>query len=133
MKLSSSSEKRLNGVHPDLLRVVRRAAADWHDTSLEWIITCGVRTLEEQKVLVAKGASKTLNSRHIPGKDGYSKAVDLAAILSGKLSWAWPLYAKLAVAMKAAAAAEKVPLEWGGDWRTFKDGPHMQLPKSTYK
>lgn len=132
MKLSSSSEKRLKGVHPDLLRVVRRAAADWHDLDLEWIITCGVRTMEEQKVLVAKGASKTLNSRHIPGKDGYSKAVDLAAVLNGKLSWAWPLYARLAVAMKAAALAEKVTIEWGGDWRSFKDGPHIQLSKKLH-
>lgn len=130
MKLSSSSEKRLNGVHPDLIRVVRRAAADWHDLDLEWIVTCGVRTLEEQKVMVAKGASKTLNSRHIPSKDGFSHAVDLAAVLSGKLKWDWPLYAKLAAAMKAAATAEKVTIEWGGDWRTFKDGPHFQLPKS---
>ena len=132
MILSSTSEKRLKGVHPDLVRVVRRCAANWNDTSFQWMITCGVRTLEEQKVLVAKGASKTLNSRHIPGKDGYSKAVDLAATIDGKLRWDWPLYSKLAAAMKAAAAAEKVTIEWGGDWRTFKDGPHFQLPKKLY-
>lgn len=132
MKLSPTSEGRLKGVHPDLVRVVRRAAADWHDDNLSFIVTCGLRTLAEQKVLVAKGASKTLNSRHIPGKDGYSKAVDLAAMLNGKLKWDWPLYAKLAASMKAAAAAEKVTIEWGGDWRTFKDGPHFQLPKKLY-
>ena len=132
MLLSSSSEKRLKGVHPDLVRVVRRCAADWKDTSFQWMITCGVRTLEEQKVLVAKGASKTLNSRHIPSKNGLGHAVDLAATIDGKLRWDWPLYAKLAAAMKAAAAAEKVTIEWGGDWRTFKDGPHFQLPKKLY-
>lgn len=132
MKLSPSSEGRLKGVHPDLVRVVRRAAADWHDTDLQWIITCGVRSLEEQKLMVAKGASKTLNSRHIPSKNGYSHAVDLAATLGGKIKWDWPLYAKLAAAMKAAAIAEKVTIEWGGDWRTFKDGPHFQLPKKLY-
>lgn len=132
MKLSSTSEKRLNGVHPDLVRVVRRCAANWSDPSFQWMITCGVRTLEEQKVLVAKGASKTLNSRHIPGKDGLSKAVDLACTIDGKLRWDWPLYHKLAAAMKAAAAAEKVTIEWGGDWRSFKDGPHYQLPKKLY-
>lgn len=132
MKLTPSSEARLKGVHPTLVRVVRRCAADWKDTELTWIITCGVRTVEEQKKLVAKGASKTMNSRHIPGADGYSKAVDVAMVLNGKLSWDWPLYAKIAAAMKAAAAKEMVPIEWGGDWKSFKDGPHFQLPKNLY-
>ena len=132
MKLSPSSEAKLKGVHPSLIKVVRRAAADWKDADLTWIITCGPRTVAEQKLLVAKGASKTMNSRHIPGKDGYSKAVDLAAVLKGKLKWDWPLYAKLADALKAAASKEMVTLEWGGDWRTFKDGPHFQLPKNLY-
>jgi peptidoglycan L-alanyl-D-glutamate endopeptidase CwlK len=132
MKLSPSSLAKLKGVHPSLVKVVQRCAADWKDTELTWIITCGPRTVAEQKLLVAKGASKTMNSRHIPGKDGYSHAVDLAAMLGGKLKWDWPLYAKLAKAMKEAAANEKVPLEWGGDWRSFKDGPHFQLPKNLY-
>ncbi|CAB4169889.1 D-alanyl-D-alanine carboxypeptidase [uncultured Caudovirales phage] len=132
MKLSPSSEAKLKGVHPSLIKVVRRAAADWTDPHLTWIITCGPRTVAAQKLLVAAGASKTMNSRHIPGKDGYSKAVDLAAVLRGKLKWDWPLYAKLAAALKAAASKEMVPIEWGGDWRTFKDGPHFQLPKNLF-
>lgn len=129
MKLTASSVARLKGVHPALVKVVNRCAADWKDTELTWIITCGPRTVAEQKVLVAKGASKTMNSRHIPGKDGYSKAVDVAMVLNGKLKWDWPLYAKMAVAMQAAASKEMVPLEWGGSWKSFRDGPHYQLPK----
>lgn len=132
MKLSPSSEAKLKGVHPSLVKVVRRGAEDWKDTELTWIITCGPRTVAEQKLLVAKGASKTMNSRHIPGADGYSKAVDVAMVLKGKLRWDWPLYAKIAAALKAAAAKEMVPLEWGGDWRSFKDGPHFQLPKNLF-
>ena len=123
MKLNSSSENRLRGVHPDLVRVVRRCAADWKDADTGFIVTCGLRTLEEQKLLKAKGASKTLRSRHLTGH-----AVDLAATVQGRVRWDWPLYDKLAKAMKAAAKAEKVPLEWGGDWPKFKDGPHFQLP-----
>lgn len=132
MKLTASSLAKLKGVHPALVKVVNRCAADWKDTELTWIITCGPRTVAEQKVLVAKGASKTMNSRHIPGKDGYSKAVDVAMVLNKKISWAWPLYSKAADAMKAAAAKEMVPLEWGGDWKSFKDGPHFQLPKTMF-
>jgi peptidoglycan L-alanyl-D-glutamate endopeptidase CwlK len=132
MKLTETSKKRLKGVHPDLARVVNRCAADWKDAETGFIVTCGVRTLEEQMVLKAKGATRTLRSRHIPGENGFSHAVDLACTLNGQVRWDWPLYDKLAKAMKAAAKAEKVPLEWGGDWKTFKDGPHFQLPWSTY-
>ena len=132
MILSNLSVSRLRGVHPDLVRVVRRCAANWKDTGTGFIVTCGTRTLAEQKVLVAKGASKTLRSRHIPAANGYSHAVDLAATIDSKVRWDWPLYHRLANAMKAAAKSEKVPLEWGGDWTTFKDGPHYQLPWKSY-
>lgn len=131
MIITPTSEKRLKGVHPDLVRVVRRVAKDWNDPETGWIITCGVRTLEEQKVNVAKGASKTMRSRHIPAANGYSHAVDFAYTIKGVPRWDWPLYEKLAKAVKAAAKAEKVPVEWGGDWK-FKDGPHFQLPWASY-
>lgn len=135
-------------MHPDLVRVVNRCATDWKDTSTGFIVTCGVRTLAEQKILKAKGASKTLRSRHIPAANGFSHAVDLAATIDGKVRWDWPLYVKLANVMKAAAIAEKVPVEWGGTWalinpvkgaitskmlhKSFPDGPHFQLPWSAY-
>lgn len=133
MIISPTSEKRLQGVHPDLVRVVRRVAEDWADPDTGWIITCGRRTIEEQKLLFAKGATRTMNSRHIPGKDGFSKAVDFACTIKGTPRWDWPLYGRLAKAVKAAAKAEGVPIEWGGDWTGgFKDGPHFQLPRSKY-
>lgn len=129
MNLSARDKSRLVGVHPDLVRVIRRAAAT---TSLPFAVLEGPRTVERQRQLVAQGASRTMNSRHIPGRDGLAKAVDVAPLLNGKISWDWPLYHRLAAVIKAAAAAEGVPIEWGGDWRTFKDGPHWQLPHMVY-
>ncbi|WP_396190320.1 M15 family metallopeptidase [Flavobacterium sp.] len=128
MNLTKTSLARLQGVHPDLVRAVKRAAADWKDPDTGFIVTQGLRTLAEQKLLKAKGASKTLNSRHLTGH-----AVDLAATVGGAVRWDWPLYDKLAKAMKAAAKAEKVPITWGGDWVNFKDGPHFELPRNLYK
>lgn len=130
--LSARDLQLLQGVHPDLVRVIRRAAVL---TPFPFRLTEGLRTLERQKKLVAAGASKTLKSRHLTGH-----AVDLVPYtdfdgdgdVDGKDTYAWPLYFKLAPAIKAAAAAECVPLEWGGDWRTFKDGPHWQLPWKDY-
>ena len=132
MILNASSQAKLKRVHPDLVRVVNRCVKDWKDKELGFIITCGARTLEEQKLLVAKGASKTMRSRHLIAKNGYSHAIDVAATLNGKVRWDWPLYDKIAKAMKAAAKTEKVPVEWGGDWVKFKDGPHFQLPWASY-
>lgn len=132
MELNKSSLAKLRGVHPDLLRVVNRCAADWRDQTFTWIITCGPRSVEEQKILVRKGASKTMRSRHIPAKNGFAHAVDVAALLHGKVRWDWPLYGKIAVAMKQAAKKEGVPVEWGGDWKSFADGPHYQLPWAQY-
>ena len=125
-RLSSRSLGRLEGVHPDLVKVVHRAI---ELTEVDFGVTCGLRTLEEQKRLVAKGASKTMRSRHL---GPVSHAVDLVAYLDGEVRWDWPLYHKIAKAMKDAARELEVPLEWGGDWRTFKDGPHFQLPWKTH-
>jgi peptidoglycan LD-endopeptidase CwlK len=122
--LGQRSTRALQGVHPDLARVVKRAITL---TPIDFVVTEGLRTVERQKKLVAAGASKTMKSRHITGH-----AVDLAAYVAGSVRWDWPLYKQLADAMKQAAALEGVPIEWGGDWRTFKDGPHFQLPHKEY-
>lgn len=127
--LSARSNARLAGVHPDLVRVVRRAI---ELTDIDFVVTEGVRTLARQKEMVATGASKTMNSRHLKAENGYSHAVDLAALVGGSVAWDWPLYARIAKAMKQAAKELGIPLEWGGDWKSFKDGPHFQLPWKQY-
>jgi peptidoglycan L-alanyl-D-glutamate endopeptidase CwlK len=96
------------------------------------VVTCGKRTVAEQRELVAKGASKTMNSRHLPTSDGYSHALDICFIINGRMDWSWPLYKGFADNMKAAAKELKLTVEWGGDWKTFKDGPHFQLPFAKY-
>jgi peptidoglycan L-alanyl-D-glutamate endopeptidase CwlK len=69
-----------------------------------------------------------MRSRHLTGH-----AIDLAAKVDGQIRWDWPLYSCLASAMKECAVEEGIPLEWGGDWRKFKDGPHFQLSWAAYK
>lgn len=122
--LGQRSLSRLEGVHPDLVRVVKRAAAS---SPLDFTVLEGLRTLDRQKQLMGLGATKTMNSRHLTGH-----AVDLAPMVGGTVRWDWPLYHQLAAIVKAAAKAEGVPIQWGGDWRTFKDGPHWELPWKSY-
>lgn len=127
--LSARSLALLDDVHPDLRKVVLRCAKD---TNMDFVVTEGPRTLKRQKELVAAGASKTMKSRHLRSADGKARACDLAIKVGGKIRWDWPLYIKLGGEMKKAAAAVKVPIEWGGDWKNFKDGPHYQLPWKEY-
>lgn len=114
--------QNLSGVHPDLVAVVKRAI---EITEQDFSVIEGVRNIERQRQLVAKGASKTLNSRHITGH-----AVDIAP---------WPIdwedlkrFEIMADAMKQAADELGVDVEWGGDWRSFYDGPHFQLSRKAY-
>ena len=129
MILNARSEKNLAGVHPKLVQVVRRAAqlVEQQAPNLGFIITEGLRTKARQAQLVAAGASQTMNSRHLTGH-----AVDLAATVSGQVRWDFPLYSKLAAAMKLAAKEQGAVITWGGDWKSFKDGPHFELNPKDY-
>lgn len=130
MQIDARSERNLSRVHPDLVKVMRKAFAI--NKGPQFVITEGARTVERQRQLVAAKASRTMNSRHIPGKDGYAKAVDIAFVIDGKARWDWPLFRNAADTIKSAAKAVGVPITWGGDWRTFKDGPHFELPRDKY-
>jgi peptidoglycan L-alanyl-D-glutamate endopeptidase CwlK len=124
MTLTARCGQRLAGVHPDLVRVVERAAKD----GTKFRVIEGLRTMDRQAELVRAGKSQTMRSRHLTGH-----AVDLAALdEAGRVTWARPAYEALASQVKAAAAAEGVLVEWGGDWRSFFDGPHFQLPWASY-
>lgn len=149
--LGEKSLKELEGVHPDLVAVVKRAI---EITVQDFSVHDGRRTLEEQQRLVASGASQTLESRHLTGH-----AVDLVPYINGKLRWEWdPIY-NIADAVRTAAKALGTPIRWGGAWdrllteiddlpedivadysarrrragkKAFLDGPHFELPSSQF-
>ena len=124
-QLSEKSISKVAGVHPDLVKVIKRAI---EITPIDFTVLEGLRTKERQAYLVKKGASKTMRSRHLTGH-----AVDIAPIVNGKVSWDWKDYHSLAAAVKQAAKEVQVLVEWGGDWKGFRDGPHWQLSRSVYK
>ena len=123
-KFSARSLRNLDGLHRDLVRVAHRAL---ELSDVDFVVTEGLRTRERQRQLVAAGASRTMNSRHITGH-----ALDVAAWVGGTVRWDWPLYDRISAAFKAAARELGVPIVWGGDWKSFKDGPHFELDRSRY-
>lgn len=146
-KLSRRSLDRLEGVDDDLVAVVRFAI---NATKTDFGVIQGLRTIEQQKELVAKGASQTMKSKHLDGN-----AVDLMAYINGRGSWELNLYDDLADAMKEGAQMAGVAVRWGAAWhipdirkwdgtmeeamndyidvrrsegrRPFIDGPHFEL------
>ena len=120
-KLGNRSLQNLSGVHPDLVAVVKRAI---ETSEQDFAVLEGIRNINRQRELVKTGKSTTMNSRHLTGH-----AVDLAP---WPISWEWEGFYPIADAMKAAAEELDVNLEWGGDWKSFPDGPHFQLSRKTY-
>ncbi|MGP3174462.1 M15 family metallopeptidase [Serratia bockelmannii] len=123
-RFSQRSEKNLVGVNPALVAVVRRAL---ELSPVDFGITEGLRSRERQKKMVAAGASQTMNSRHLTGH-----AVDVVAYLGANISWDWKYYEHIAAAFKQAGKELGTVIEWGGDWKTLKDGPHFQLAFRDY-
>lgn len=123
-QLGKRSLQRLEGVHPDLVKVVKRAITI---TPIDFTVLEGLRTEEQQRENVRKGVSQTMKSRHLTGH-----AVDIVPLVNGAVSWDWKYYHPMAEAMKTAASQLGISIEWGGDWKTLKDGPHFQLPWAKY-
>ena len=123
-KLSERSLSRLEGVHPDLVAVVKDAIKI---SDVDFGVIEGLRTFERQKELYASGASKTLNGRHVTGH-----AVDLAAYVGGVLTWKPQFYKPIAEAMKLAARDRNIPIVYCGDWVFFKDLVHFELDRRKY-
>lgn len=145
--LGTKSLARLDGVHPNLVAVVMRAI---ELTTQDFTVQEGLRTIETQREYLAKGVTKTLDSKHLRQPDGYGHAVDLVPVLNGVARWEWPLIYPVARAMQRAASELATPLVWGGVWDMrlgnlgdltlevrnycarhpgpdFLDGPHYQI------
>lgn len=127
--------ERLQGVHPELVGVIQLAA---QNCPCDLIVLEGGRTKDRQAKLKKAGASKTMNSRHLMQACGFFCAVDVAPVLDTdgdgdkEASWHWPHYHEIAKYIKAAAAKLRVRIVWGGDWRSFPDGPHWELSTREY-
>ena len=150
--LSNRSRGKLEGVHPDMVAVVERAI---ELTKVDFGVTYGVRTVEEQERLVASGRSQTMKSKHLIQDSGYSHAVDVVAYDGSDVVWEINVYDDICDAFKQAAEEKGVAIKWGAAWsegdiraysgaaedamnayvdlrrsqgrRPFIDGPHFEL------
>lgn len=118
-KLSQKSLDKLKGVDDDLVRVIKRAI---EITPIDFKVLEGIRTLDRQKEIMAAGFTQTMKSKHLIGR-----AVDLGALPGGELSWDKQPYVDISKAVKQAANELGISIRWGGDFKSFFDGPHYEL------
>lgn len=123
-KYGARSKREMEGIHPDLRKVADLAIKY---SPYDFVITDGKRTVAEQRQHVKNGASKTMKSRHLTGH-----AIDYAAIVNNKVTWNVQYMTAISEAFKRAAKELGIPIDWGGDWKSFKDTPHIELRKSKY-
>ncbi|MBE9596810.1 M15 family metallopeptidase [Moraxella sp. K2450] len=123
-RLGELSLKRLQGVNPNLVKVVKRAI---EISDVDFRVSEGVRTIERQREYVRTGKSQTMNSRHLTGH-----AVDLVAIVGGQASWDFSHYFTIAKAIAQASAELGVNVRWGGAWTviTNKSGTPQDWVKA---
>ena len=129
------SRDTLKGVHPDLILVVSRGLLY---SSYDFAISEGLRSIERQRELVSRRLSMTYASKHLVQPSGYAHAIDVVA--TGDLNadgtvdaqdkalvWDQGVYSMIAGAMRRAADELKIGIRWGGEFKSFFDGPHFEL------
>lgn len=125
-KLSNKSLKKLEGVHPDLVRVVKRAITL---SKVDFLVNEGVRSSDRQKELVASNKSHTMHSKHMVQEDGYSYAVDL---LPYPVNWNIESFFPIAEAMQLSAKELGVKIRWGGCWCSLNQESNPKALLATY-
>lgn len=129
-KLGRHSLRELEGVHPDIVRVVKRAI---EITEQDFTVHDGIRTEDEQREYVRRKVSRTMKSKHLPQPDGYGHAVDLVPYINGKLRWELEACYTIALAVRQAAEELGVKIRWGGCWqRLDKDQRSPELMVEEY-
>lgn len=134
---SKRSIDNLNGIHPDMVKIMHEAI---RTTPVDFTITDGVRTVEQQQKLYAQGRTAPgavvtncdgikSKSNHQAKADGYGYAVDLYPYVNGKVQVNDVAnLSRIAAHIKAVAGRLGIKIEWGGDWK-MKDYPHFELSK----
>lgn len=124
--LNERSRERLNGVNKQLVECITKSVEKADKLGLNVQVSEGLRTVERQKALVAKGASKTMKSRHIIGQ-----AVDVFILKDNKtLDWDIKSFAKFNEIVQETAKEMGIKITWGGTWTKLVDGPHFQIELS---
>lgn len=104
-------------------------ALKWHEylvtNDIDILIYETIRTESTQRENVRKGASQTMKSFHLVGQ-----ALDFVPVAEGgRTDWNGYKQPKI---QQAIVEAKRLGFEWGGDWKSFVDRPHLQFNHKGY-
>ncbi len=133
--LSNKSLRRLDPVHEALARVCRRAIVE---TSIDFGVSEGIRSIEDQYKLLHDKKTTTLHSLHLEQEDGFAHAIDVFAWVNNKATWENKYYGPIVQAFTTAAIALGVQIQFGHLWLDFMPGKgpdsvHVQLNPKYYR
>jgi hypothetical protein len=140
--LLKKAQPKLEGVHPSVQACALQLITKAYAKGVKLIITQGLRTIEEQNKLYAKGRTTAqLRAVGITGISGnpsaaivtkakggtsyhnYGLAFDIGILRTDEkdVDWTDSKYRPI------GALGKELGLEWGGDFKSIKDTPHYQL------
>lgn len=130
-----STTTTITGLNPIVAAKADTLVAQTGKLGIKILITDEFRSSEEQNALYKKGRTEpgqvVTNVKGGASYHNYGLAVDFALVKpdgdviwdmeydgngNGKSDW-----------MEVVSAAKKLGFTWGGDWKTFKDYPHLQM------
>lgn len=130
-KFGYKSLRNLDGVHPDLVRVAKRAI---QKTRIDFGISEGVRSKDRQLMLLSQGKTTIENSQHLiqPHTD-FGHAIDVFAYINGKANWNRKYYGPIVQTFITEATVLGIQLRFGHLWKDFNDSYHIELNPRFYK
>lgn len=121
-----STESVINGLNPIVANKARQLLALCHAENINVIFTQGLRTFAEQTALYNQGRTTpgqvVTNAKAGQSYHNYGLALDFA-LLDAKGNVYWTVDTKW---KRVAELGKSLGFEWGGDWISFKDYPHLE-------
>jgi N-acetylmuramoyl-L-alanine amidase len=140
--MDNISIQRIKQLHPSVRDEVKKIV-DKCDEVLtgraKVRIAQGYRTFDEQSALYAQGRTKpgkkVTNAKAGQSVHNYGLAVDIVLIIDGKTA-SWDTVKdwdndRVSDWMEVVKVFKDCGWNWGGDWTSFKDLPHFEIPTIT--
>lgn len=123
------ASRSIDDLDPRIRDGAKAVLRAWADKGIDVIVTCTFRSMEEQDALYRKGRDgvpgpKVTNAKPGQSKHNYGLAIDFVPLVNGKAVWdaespLWKILARIAMETDSRVT-------WGGDWKGFKDRPHLE-------
>lgn len=127
-KLVNNGLRRIGNVHPVVKQGAKEIIRRAYKEGIYVSFSAGYRSNVEQEKLYAQGRfgnkdKIVTNARGGQSLHNYGLALDMFITNKEGTTASW----NVSDLRRVAKIAKSLGFEWGGDWKTFKDYPHLQM------